>query len=105
MNPHDKKLLRHITTGFADIQASTSMVAHELAKESLLVQEQFLTLAIEYMKHLTLMKRTGIIPIHLATLVDISETIYREALEPYGLTQELDLVPSQRLDKYTYLSV
>lgn len=105
MNPHDKKLLRHVTTGFSDIQASTSMVAHMLAKESLVIQEQFLTMAIEYLKYLALMKKTGIIPIHMATLADIGETIYREALEPYGLTKELDLVPAQRLDQHSYLIV
>ena len=105
MNPNDKKLLRHVKTGFSDIQASTSMVAHYLTKEPLVIQEQFLTMAIEYIKYLALMKKTGIVPIHLATLTDIGETIYREALEPYGLTQELDLVPMQRMESNIYLSV
>lgn len=105
MNPNDKKLLRHITTGFSDIQASTSMVAHYLTKEHLVIQEQFLTMAIEYIKYLALMNKTGIVPIHMATLANIGEILYREALEPYGLTQELDLVPQQRAESNSYLIV
>jgi hypothetical protein len=105
MNDVDRKMHKALVNGLSDLRVSVSAVAHNLIKEPLAIQEQFVTMSVSYFKSMALMHKSGIVPIHLVDMARVSEYIHDECLVPLGLSGELDMVPREREEKTFYLQV